>query len=77
MTIAMSTLGTTHQIAAGQRSALKCATTATVVATALALLASATVTSAEQRTQLPPLVPFEEDVRAYDRLLDRYRSWRD
>ncbi len=48
--------------------------TATAALTALALLASVTVTSAEQRTQPSPLVQFEEDVRAYDKLLDRYRS---
>jgi inner membrane protein len=49
------------------------AATATAAVTALALLASVTVTSAEPRGQRRPM-PFEEDVRAYDRLLDRYRS---
>ncbi len=33
-----------------------------------------TVTSAEPRGQLRRPLPFEEDVRAYDKLLDRYRS---
>jgi inner membrane protein len=47
--------------------------TATAALTALALLASVTVTSAEPRGQRLP-VPFEEDARAYDKLLDRYRS---
>ena len=50
------------------------AATATAAVTALALLASVTVASAEPRGQLRGPIPFEEEVRAYDELLDRYRA---
>lgn len=69
----MNTAFTADTIGSRHRSAITWAVTAMAVATALALLSSVTVTSAEPRGQRRPF-PFEEDVRAYDRLLDRYRS---
>ena len=69
----MNTASTADTIGSRNRSGITWAATAMAVATALALLASVTVTSAEPRGQRRPF-PFEEDVRAYDRLLDRYRS---
>jgi inner membrane protein len=46
---------------------------ATAVTTAFAFMVGVSVTSAEPRAQLP-LPQFEEGVRGYDRLVDRYRS---
>ena len=69
----MNTAFRVDTIGSRNRSGITGAPTAMALATALALLSSVTVTSAEPRGQRRPF-PFEEDVRAYDRLLDRYRS---
>ena len=69
----MTTAATADTIGFRHRWGIKWTATATVAVAALALLASVTETSAEPRGQRQP-VPFEEDVRAYDQLLDRYRS---